>query len=92
MGVVLAVTRVALFVWVVHQRSHHIYTETNIFILEWLYAEVFVSLVLEKSRGRSRDNLGVVFAFCCREFRDGDADTARGLAEAQTHDVMTDAI
>jgi hypothetical protein len=28
-----------------HQRSHHIYTETNIFILQWLYPEVFVSLV-----------------------------------------------
>jgi hypothetical protein len=43
-GVVLAVTRVALWVWVVHQRSHDIYTETNIFIAQWLYPEVFVSV------------------------------------------------
>src|SRR5471032_2644195 len=45
MGVVLAITRVALFVWVSHQRSHDIYTKTNIFIVEWLYPEEIVSLV-----------------------------------------------
>jgi hypothetical protein len=41
-GAVLAVTRVALFVWVVHQRARHIYTETNILILQWLYPELLV--------------------------------------------------
>jgi hypothetical protein len=42
-GAVLAVTRVALFVWVGHQRARHIYTETNIFILQWLYPEFLVT-------------------------------------------------
>lgn len=43
-GAVLAVTRVALFVWLNHQRASHIYTETTVFIEHWLYPEVVVSI------------------------------------------------
>ena len=44
-GAVLAVTRVALLVWVNHQRARDIYTETVVFIGNWLYPEEFVTIV-----------------------------------------------
>ena len=44
-GAVLAVARVALFVWVNHQSARHIYTETDSFIVRWLYPEAVVSIL-----------------------------------------------
>jgi hypothetical protein len=45
-GAVLAVTRIALFLWVVDQQAHHhVYTRVNMFISEWLYPEMVVSIV-----------------------------------------------
>jgi hypothetical protein len=43
-GAVLAATRVALWVWVLHQHAKDIYTETNIFIVQWLYPELVVGI------------------------------------------------
>src|SRR3977135_2899439 len=44
-GAVLAVTRVALFVWVNHQRAKDIYTGTSAFIETWMYPEIVVSIL-----------------------------------------------
>jgi hypothetical protein len=39
-------TRIALFLWVLDQQAHHdVYTRVNMFIVEWLYPEMVVSLV-----------------------------------------------
>ena len=43
-GAVLAVTRVALLVWLNHQHAKDIYTEINTFIARWLYPEDVVSI------------------------------------------------
>jgi hypothetical protein len=44
-GTILAVTRVAVFVWVNHQFASDIRTTTNEFIAYWLYPEGMVVLV-----------------------------------------------
>ncbi len=43
-GATLAVTRVALLVWLNHPAVSHTRTETDYFLFAWLYPEVFVSI------------------------------------------------
>ena len=44
-GAVLAVTRVALFVWLVHRARLDTATQTDSFLVRWLYPEAVVSLL-----------------------------------------------
>src|SRR6476660_436080 len=43
-GAVLAVTRVALFLWLVHRAIWDAQTETDNFLTRWLYPEFVVSM------------------------------------------------
>src|SRR4051794_13152771 len=56
-GALLAVTRVALFIWVNHRHASDIYTETDILMLRWLYPEAAVSIVWRSLVGSDGTNL-----------------------------------
>jgi hypothetical protein len=56
-GVLLAVTRVVVFMWVNHRHALDIYTETDTFIVRWLYPEAAVSIVWPSLAGSSGTNL-----------------------------------
>jgi hypothetical protein len=43
-GTLLAVTRVALLAWMNHRLATHTSTETDSFLIDWLYPEAFVSI------------------------------------------------
>jgi hypothetical protein len=43
-GVILAVTRVALFVWLVRRFISHTSTEVDRVVTDWLYPDTFVSI------------------------------------------------
>lgn len=56
-GAVLAVTRVAMWLWVDHRFALDIRTETETFIVRWLYPEVAVSIVWRSLVGNTGTNL-----------------------------------